>query len=140
MKPLVLCLGVVAALAFSVASAAAVSAGSYSGHTADKRPVSFRVSGGSVRSFAFQARWRCNNGTGFVTHASFGSVKIRGQRFSGAFALRSGTLATTIRGTFKGRTATGTIRRRARFDRHRKLAPKGKLTCTVNTRFTAHRS
>jgi hypothetical protein len=139
-KRLVLCLGVVAALAFSVASASAVTAGRYTGHTADKRAVSFRVSGHRVRSFAFQARWRCDNGTGFVTHATFKAIKIRGRRFSGAFATHSGALATTIRGTFKGRGATGTIRRRAHFDSHRKLAPGGKLTCSVNTRFKAHRA
>jgi len=139
MKRLVLCLGVVAALVFCVASASAVTAGRYTGHTADKRAVSFRVSGHRVRSFAFQARWRCNNGTGFVTHATLKTIKIRGRRFSGAFATRSRSLATTIRGTFKGRKATGTIRRRAHFNSRRALARSGKLTCSVNTRFTARR-
>jgi hypothetical protein len=140
MKRLVLCVGAVAALAFSGATASAVSVGSYTGHTADKRAVSFHVSGQRVRSFAFQARWRCNNGTGFVTHATFKAIKIRGTRFSGAFATKSHVISTTIRGSFAGRNATGTIRRRARFNSQRKLAPKGKLTCTVNTRFTARRA
>jgi hypothetical protein len=137
MKRLVLCLGVVAALLFCVASASALTAGRYTGHTADKRVVSFRVSGHRVRSFAFQARWRCNNGTGFVTHATFKALKIRGSRFSGAFASNARVLATTIRGAFSGRKAVGTIRRRARFDSRRKLSPTGKLICSVNTRFTA---
>jgi hypothetical protein len=140
MKRLVLCVGAVVALASSVTSASAVSVGRYTGHTADKRAVSFRVSGDRVRSFAFQARWRCNNGTGFVTHATFNAIKIRGRRFSGAFATNTGAVATTIRGTFAGRTATGTIRRRARFNSRRQLARTGKLTCTVNTRFTARRA
>jgi len=140
MKRFVLCLSLVAVVCFSVASASAVSGGRYTGRTADKRAVSFRVSGHRVRSFAFRARWRCDNGTGFVTHATFKAIKIRGHRFSSAFATRSRGLATTIRGTFKGRRATGTIRRRAHFDSHRKLARTGKLTCSVNTRFTARRT
>jgi len=139
MKRFLVCLGVGAALVFCVASASAVSAGRYTGHTADKRAVSFRVSGHRVRSFAFQARWRCNNGTGFVTHATFKAIKIRGRRFSGAFANRTRSLSTTVRGRFQGRKATGTIRRRAHFDRRRKLARRGKLTCSVNTRFTSRR-
>ncbi len=92
-----------------------------------------------MRSFAFQAHWRCSDGTGFVTHATFKAIKIRGRRFSGAFATHSRALATTIRGRFKGRRASGTIRRRAHFDSQRRLARSGKLTCSVNTRFSAHR-
>ncbi len=139
MNRIVLCLVAVLALAVSAASASAVSGGSYTGRTADKRPVSFRVSGHRVRSFKFQARWRCDNGTGFVTHASFTVIKIRGNRFSGAFATHSRALATTIRGTLSGRKATGTIRRHARFNSQRRLARTGTLRCTVNTRFTARR-
>jgi hypothetical protein len=140
MKRLVLCLGVAAAVCCSVASASAVSAGRYTGQTADKRAVSFRVSGHRVRSFAFQTRWRCDNGTGFVTHATFAAMRIRGHRFSRAFAVASRALATTIHGTFRGRRATGTIRRRAHFDSHRKLARTGSLTCVSSTHFRAHRA
>ncbi len=139
MKRLVLCFVAVAALVFCVASASAVTAGRYTGQTADKRAVSFRVSGNRVRSFAFQARWRCTNGTGFVSHATFKTIKIRGKRFSGAFANNTRSLATTIRGTFKGRKATGTISRRAHFNSRRELSRKGTLTCSVRTRFSAHR-
>jgi len=140
MKRFVLCLGLAAAVCCSVASASAVSAGRYTGQTTDKRAVSFRVSAHRVRSFAFQTRWRCNNATGFVTHATLKAIKIRGRRFSGAFAISSRALATTIRGTFKGRRATGTIRRRAHFNSHRKLARTGKLTCVATTRFSARRA
>jgi len=52
----------------------------------------------------------------------------------------SRALATTIRGTFRGRRATGTVRRRAHFDSHRKLARTGSLTCVSSTRFRAHRA
>lgn len=131
-----LCISV--ALAFC-ATAVAVKAGPYSGHTTDGRPVSFRVSGHRVRAFTFQARFACNNGTGFVTHATFRSLRIRRNRFSGAFANRQRSLATTIRGRFRGRTATGTIRRRARFNSARKLDRRGTLICEVKTRFTATR-
>jgi len=116
-----------------------MTAGKYTGKTADKRAVSFRVSGHRVRSFAFQARWRCTNGSGFVTRATFKSIKIRGRRFSGAYAVTAGSLATTIRGTLRGRRARGTIRRRAHFNSQRKLARNGALVCSVNTRFTARR-
>jgi len=133
MKRLVLCLGVAAAVCCSVASASAVSAGRYSGRTADNRVVSFVVSGHRVRTFAFQTRWRCDDGTGFVTRATFRAMRIRGHRFSRAFAV-------TIRGTFRGRRATGTIRRRAHFDSHRKLARTGSLTCVSSTRFRARRA
>jgi len=139
MKRFILCLGVIAAVGFGAVSASAVTAGKYTGKTADKRAVSFRVSGQRVWSFAFQARWRCTNGSGFVTRATFKSIKIRGRRFSGAYAVTTGSLATTIRGTLRGRRATGTIRRRAHFNSQRKLARNGALVCSVNTRFTARR-
>jgi len=139
MKRFILCLSVVAAVGFGAVSASAVTAGRYTGKTADKRAVSFRVSGHRVRSFAFQARWRCTNGSGFVTHATFRTIKIHGRRFSGAYAVTAGSLATTIRGTLRGRRATGTIRRRAHFNSQRKLARNGALVCSVNTRFTARR-
>ncbi len=139
MKHLMPCVGALVALAFSAASASAVTAGTFTGKTADQRAISFRVSGNHVRSFSFQARWRCNNGTGFVSRAKFATIRIRGQRFSGAFANKSRSLATTIRGTFKGRTATGTIARRAHFNSHRRLARKGALVCSVNTPFSARR-
>lgn len=130
---------VAVALAVSAGSASAVGAGNYAGSTAQKRAVSFHVSGNAVRGFTFQARWRCNNRTGFVTHATFKFIKIRGGHFSAAFATKTRTLATTIKGSFKGRTASGTIRRRARFDKRRKLSRTGKLVCTVDTSFTARR-
>ncbi len=127
------------ALCLSVAPALAAKSSSFGGHTSDKRKVSFRVSGNQVRSFAFQTRLKCSNGTGFVAHATFPSIKLKGSGFSGAFRNKAGSVRTTIKGSIHGRTASGTIRRRATFSSGRKLDPRGHLVCTSSTRFTAKR-
>lgn len=128
-----------AVLSLSVAPALAATSGRYVGHTSDKRPVSFRVSGGKVRGFSFQSRFRCSNHTGFVARAKFATITLKGQRFSAAFSNPPGSLKTTITGTIRGRRATGTIRRRATYSSGRKLARGGHLVCTSNSRFTAKR-
>lgn len=111
----------------------------YTGRTADKRPVSLRVSKTRVRSFTLQTRFTCTNGTGFVASATLGSMKLKRNRFNATFHNKPGSLRTTLKGTIRGRKATGTIRRRARFNSQRKLDPAGSLICTVSTRFTARR-
>ena len=125
------------ALALMSAPALAATAGIYSGHTSDKRPVSFLVSAGKVRSFKLQARFACSNHTGFVASATFAPMKIKRNRFKTTFHNKAGSLSTTITGVFRGRKATGTIRRRARFNTSRKLDPRGTLVCTVSTHYTA---
>ncbi len=114
----------------------AVPSGSFTGRTAQKRTVTFRVSKGKVRQFSFRARFGCSDGSGFTAGDSF-TIRLRGARFRGTFATKDGALRTTISGTFKGRRASGTIRRTARFDANRHLAPGGALRCTIRTRFTA---
>lgn len=128
-----------AVLSLAVSPALGATSTRYVGHTTDKRPVSFRVSGGKVRSFAFQTRFRCSDHTGFVAHATFATITLRAHRFSGAFSNPAGSLKTTIKGTISGRRASGTIRRRATYNSARKLARGGRLVCTSSTRFTARR-
>lgn len=113
--------------------------GKYAGHTTQKRPVSLVVSKTRVRSFTLQTRFTCSNGTGFVTSATFGSMRLKRNRFNATFHNASGSLRTTLKGSIRGRKASGTIRRRARFNTQRKLDPAGTLLCTATTRFTAKR-
>ena len=126
-------------LALMSVSAFAATAGKYTGRTADKRPVSFVVRANRVRSFTMQTRFKCSNGTGFVASASFLPMKIKRNRFNATFHNTAGSLRTTIKGAIRGRRATGTIRRRARFNSSRKLDPRGTLVCSVRTRYTARR-
>lgn len=128
-----------AVLCLTVTPALGATSTRYVGHTSDKRPVSFRVSGGKVRSFSFQTRFRCSNHTGFVAHATFATISLKRHRFSAAFSNPAGSLKTTIKGTISGRHASGTIRRRATYSSARKLARGGSLVCTSSTRFTAKR-
>ena len=88
-------------------------------------------------SFTMQTRFRCNNRTGFVASATFLPMKLKRNRFNATFHNKPGSLRTTIKGSIRGRKASGTIRRRARFNTSRKLDPRGTLVCTSRIRFTA---
>lgn len=127
------------ALCLMVTPAFGATPGRYVGHTSDKRPVSLVASKTRVRSFTLQTRFTCSNGTGFVASATFGSMKLKRNRFNATFHNKPGSLRTTLKGSIRGRKASGTIRRRARFNAQRKLDPSGTLVCTANTRFTAKR-
>ena len=126
-------------LCLLVTPALGATPGTYVGHTADKRPVSLQVSKTRVRSFKLQARFTCTDGTGFVASATFGSMKLKRNRFNATFHNKPGSLRTTLKGSIHGRKASGTIRRRARFSTARKLDPAGALVCTASTRFSARR-
>ncbi len=127
------------AMCLMVTPALGATPGKYVGHTADKRPVSLLVSKTRVRSFSLQTRFTCSDGTGFVASATFGSMKLKRNRFNATFHNKPGSLRTTLKGSIHGRKASGTIRRRARFNAQRKLDPSGTLICTASTRFTARR-
>ncbi len=130
---------VAALLAFTALPASAATTQTYHGHTTDERRVSFQVSRGAVRAFVFQTRFVCSNHRGFVARARFPKVRLSGHRFGGTFHNRGGSVRTVISGHMSGRRATGTIKRRATFNRARKLDPRGQLVCTSSTRFTARR-
>jgi hypothetical protein len=126
------------ALALPVSPVLAGGGGRYVGRTADKRPVSFVVSGATVRSFTFQTRFKCRRG-GFVARASFKRIALHGKRFNVTFASKDRAIRTTIKGVVNGRRATGTIARRATFNGKRRLDPAGTLICRSHVRWSAHR-
>jgi hypothetical protein len=134
-------IGLAALVALVVAAAPAFGAGSgaFVGTTGDKHPISFKVSGQQVRSIAFSTRFTCTNHTAFVAKATYRTVKLRGARFSAAFAAHKRALRTTIKGSIRGGKASGTIKREARFNRARKLDRKGRLVCTSQTTWSAVR-
>ena len=126
-------------LSLGVTPALAAAGGSYSGKTSDRHAISFRTKGSKVTTFKLESRFTCSNRTTFVAHATYRGLKISRGRFSAKFANPGGSLRTTITGAIRGKSASGSISRRATFNGARKLDPRGSLVCSSRTSWTAHR-
>jgi hypothetical protein len=116
---------------------AAFRAGAYKGRTGDGHALSFRATRSQLSGFRFGSRFRCSDGTTFVAHGTEGKIRLRGGRFDTAFANSSRSLVTEIRGTIGGKTASGAITRKARFNSARRLDRAGRLVCTSATSWSA---
>lgn len=121
-------IGTITTVSLMVLAAVAQSAvsGSYKGHTAQKclpktvepgcnghQPVSFRVSGGAVRSFKFKIRDRCPDGhTLLVTASGYPPMQITNGKFGGSFRPVGGAPGegSVIHGKVVGRHASGSIK------------------------------
>jgi hypothetical protein len=96
----------------AVPAVAAVKRGSYKGKTDQNRPVTFKVSGGKVRSFqAGVMTWCSTSGNNrFVTDAiaNVPALKIRSGKFRWV-GKPKGTNEVVVKGTITGGRARGTV-------------------------------
>lgn len=129
-----------ALVALSLAAVPAIASGgaNFAGKTGDGHSVKVRVSNQRV-AIAFASRFRCSNGSRFVARAGYRGLKLHGKRFSVKLANRRRSIRTRLTGTISGRSASGTISRRAKFNRARKLDRRGHLTCTSRTSWRARK-
>jgi hypothetical protein len=102
----------VAALAVSapaLAPAATGAKGAYKGKTAQGLPVTLSkpVKGG--RRFTYQATMTCSDGTTFTDAPFVDLVAIKKGKFRSRYKSDKGATVTNVRGTIKGKKASGTV-------------------------------
>jgi hypothetical protein len=134
------------------AAEAAISPGTFTGATSAKDPLGFKVSGGRVISFYFEAvHTTCSDGDTFDTPT--GKYRIQtptSKRFkvssSGKWGITARNARTGFgwdaRGAFKsnGSGGSGTLKVVARFNDENYQDPKGNITCRSGTlKWTAKR-
>ena len=105
-------LALAAATSPLIATAAAASrpAGVFQGRTSQGIVVKLGSVHASRRSFRYQARMACSDGSSFLDDPFTDVVAIRRGRFSSRFSSSAGAVLTTVTGTLRGRRAGGTIR------------------------------
>jgi hypothetical protein len=140
MRPKLLCAAAVAALLACVpAAGAAVKAGSFKGKTDRDQPVRFTVTkAGMLKSFSFRrVVLRCSDGERIVLGpVGSGPTPVtisRGGKFGFTVDYESGD-TWSASGTIKGRSATGKLRFRVRFDSEGRPHPEGETVCDSGTR------
>jgi hypothetical protein len=107
----------VAATLFLVAAALAYAAAShtYSGKTSQRRPISFKVSGGFVRKLDYQIVDRCPHGQKLINHDyGFSPIRISDGKFGGVFFDRNHHGKAVVRGTMSRGAAHGSLSDRTR--------------------------
>jgi hypothetical protein len=124
-------------LALTVTPALAASSATFAGKTSDGHQVSFRASKTQINAFTFQSRFSCPKTGTFTARATYNRIKLTKGRFSATFSNPNHSIRSTIKGSIRGRKASGSIRRTARFNAARKLDPNGRLVCTSQTRWSA---
>jgi hypothetical protein len=115
----------------------AASSGTFAGKTSDGHRVSFRASKTQVNAFSFQSRFSCPQTGTFTARATYNGIKLTKGRFSANFSNPTHSIRTTVKGSIRGRKASGSIHRTARFNAARKLDPNGRLVCTSQTSWSA---
>ena len=145
---LTLAAAIVAALAVSLPAlapaATSKSIGAYKGKTAQGLPVSLSkpVKGG--RRFTYQATMACSDGTTFTDDPFVDLVTIKRGHFRVRYKSDKGATITNVRGTIKGKRASGTVHITERYDPtpnsagNFPLDPHGTVFCqSTNVKWTA---
>jgi hypothetical protein len=136
---------IVAALVVSAPVLAATGAkGAYTGKTAQGLPVKLSkpVKGG--RRFTYQARMQCSDGSTWLDAPFVDLVAIKKGKFRSRYKSDNGATVTNVRGTIKGKKASGTVHITERYGATPNAAgnfpldPHGTTFCqSTNVKWTA---
>jgi hypothetical protein len=72
-----------------------------------------------------------------VARATYSGIKLTKGRFKATFANPTHSIRTVISGRIRGKRASGSIHRTAKFNSARKLDPNGRLVCRSDTSWSA---
>jgi hypothetical protein len=130
---------VASALAVSIpALAAAATAGvtkAYTGKSKQGLPVKLSKPTSGGRRFTYQATMNCSDGTTFTDDPFVDLVTIKNGKFSSRYKSDRGATQTNVRGTIKGKQASGTVKITERYGTtptsagNFPLDPKGAVVC-----------
>ncbi len=127
-------IAVIATLAaLSLAAAAVAATGvKYSGQTSQRRPISFTVTGNTIKGLRYHIDDRCARGKSlFVNAWGFPALKIKSSTFGGTFVGAAPQKPTAIvNGTVSGNTISGTVSDQRKDGKTHKLC-SGKATFTL---------
>lgn len=122
------------ALSLAAAAFAATSV-NYSGRTSQRRPISFTVTGNTIKGLEYHIDDRCARGKFlFVSAWGFPALEIKSSKFGGTFVgFSSQKPIAIVNGTVSGNTISGTISDRRKYGKTHKLC-FGKATFTLTHR------
>jgi hypothetical protein len=111
----------------------------YTGKTAQGLAVRLSKPFSFGRSVTYQATMKCSDGSTFTDNPFLDDVRIKRGRFSSRFASDRGATVTSVKGTIKGKRASGTISVTERYSStvnaqgNFPLDPKGAVVCRSGT-------